>query len=185
MVRRLRGTPVSRISDDAVKAKTGKTWEEWFKILTKAGARMMDYREAVLLLRREHGLTAWWSRMVMVTYEEHHGIRQMHQKGAGYTAERSKTLTAPLAVVWAAWRDQATRDRWLPGARFEVAKSTPQKLLHLRWFDDTKVAIAFYVKGSKTEVVVSHEKLTESADVARLQNYWSHALDRLKHTVEV
>jgi len=185
MVRRLRSRPVSRISEDALKAKTGKTWEQWFKILTKAGARMMDYREAVLVLRKQHGLTAWWSQMVMVAYEQRHGMRQIHQKGTGYTAERSKTLTAPLAAVWAAWQDQATRDRWLPGARFEVAKSTPQKRLHLRWFDDTKVAIAFYVRGSKTEVVVSHEKLTESADVPRLQTYWSQALVRLKHTVEV
>jgi len=28
-----------RISDDAVKTKTGKPWKEWFSILDKAGAK--------------------------------------------------------------------------------------------------------------------------------------------------
>ena len=35
---------VNGVSDDAVKAKTGKKWDEWFKVLDKAGARMMDHR---------------------------------------------------------------------------------------------------------------------------------------------
>ena len=28
-----------RMTDEAVKAKTGKTWAEWFVLLDKAGAR--------------------------------------------------------------------------------------------------------------------------------------------------
>jgi len=31
-----------RMSDDAVKAKTGKTWKQWFTILDKAGAKKFD-----------------------------------------------------------------------------------------------------------------------------------------------
>jgi len=176
---------VSRISDDAVKAKTGKTWEQWFKILDKAGARMMDHSEAALALRAQHGLTEWWSRMVTAAYEQERGIRQKHQRGAAYAVDRSRTLTAPLPVVWAAWHDRVTLDRWLPGARFEVGKSTPQKTLHLLWGDGTKVVVAFSEKDGKTKVAVSHEKLAEIAEVPRLQTYWSEALDRLRDAVEV
>ena len=30
-----------RMSDEAVKAKTGKSWKEWFALLDKAGAKKM------------------------------------------------------------------------------------------------------------------------------------------------
>ena len=31
------------MSDEAVKAKTGKTWKQWFAILDKAGAKQMTH----------------------------------------------------------------------------------------------------------------------------------------------
>ena len=34
-----------RASDEAVKAKSGKTWAQWFKILDKAGAKKWAHRE--------------------------------------------------------------------------------------------------------------------------------------------
>src|SRR5687768_242594 len=40
-----------KMSDDAVKAKTGKVWKEWFAILDKAGAKNMTHQEIVRYLR--------------------------------------------------------------------------------------------------------------------------------------
>ena len=34
-----------RMSDEAVRAKTGKTWDEWLAILDAAGARSMGNKE--------------------------------------------------------------------------------------------------------------------------------------------
>ena len=34
-----------RMSDAAVKERTGKTWPEWFKILDKAGAKKMRHQD--------------------------------------------------------------------------------------------------------------------------------------------
>ena len=34
----------TEIGDAAVKAKTGKTWPQWFSVLEKAGARRMTAR---------------------------------------------------------------------------------------------------------------------------------------------
>ena len=39
------GRRIQGVSDDAVRAKTGKKWDEWFKLLDNAGTRMMDHRE--------------------------------------------------------------------------------------------------------------------------------------------
>ena len=39
-----------RSSDEAVKAKTGKVWAEWFKILDKAGAKKWPHKEIAMYL---------------------------------------------------------------------------------------------------------------------------------------
>ena len=69
--------------------------------------------------------------------------------------------------------------RWLPDTKFEVSKTMPYKTLQLEWSDETRVTVRFYERRGKTRVVVAHGKLGE-ADTARLQKFWSAALDRLK-----
>ena len=53
-----------RMSDDAVQAKTGKNWSQWFAILDKAGAKEMSHQEIVKLLNSRvltwvHGGSRW------------------------------------------------------------------------------------------------------------------------------
>ena len=173
---------VGTLTDDAVRSKTGKAWDEWCKILDKAGARMMDHAEIALLLQKQIGLSHWWSQMVAVGYENERGIRQ-DARGAppGQRCEvtLSKIVASPRAAVWAAWQDPATLARWLPDAKFEISKTVPYKILHLDWPGETRVAVRLYERRGKTRVVVSHGKLAES-DAGRLQKYWCEALDRLK-----
>ena len=175
---------VGTLTDAAVRAKTGKTWAEWCKILDKAGARMMEHNEIVLLLQ-ELGLSRWWSQMLAVGYENERGLRPDERgapTGKRYEVTLTKIVAAPRAAVWAAWQDPGTLALWLRDAKFEVAKNVPQKLLHLDWPDETRVAVRFYERRGKTTVVVSHTGLAET-DAARLQEYWSAALDQLKVTV--
>jgi uncharacterized protein YndB with AHSA1/START domain len=176
---------VGTVTDDAVKASTGKTWVEWCKILDKAGARMMDHKEIALLLQEQLGLTRWWSQMVAVGYENERGIRQDERGepcGKRYEVTISKLVIAPRAAVWAAWQDPGALARWLPDAKFEISKTVPHKILHLHWPGETRVAVRLYERRGKTRVVVSHAKVPES-DVERLKDYWSAALDRLKSIV--
>ena len=53
-----------RSSDEAVKAKTGKVWAEWFGILDKAGAKKWAHKEISAFLRDKHEVGAWWCQMV-------------------------------------------------------------------------------------------------------------------------
>ena len=41
------------MSDEAVKAKTGKKWDQWFPILDKAGAKEMSHQDIVKLSQHE------------------------------------------------------------------------------------------------------------------------------------
>jgi hypothetical protein len=181
---RLFGRRVQGVSDDAVKAKTGRKWDEWFKLLDDAGARMMDHREISRYVGREFELTRWWARTVCVGYEQDRGIRHKRQRGTTYSMDRAKTVGAPLGEVWAAWQDQATRDRWLPEMPFEVRKTTVNKVIHLNWPGGTRVRAAFSEKNGRTKMVVRHAKLESNADATRMYNYWSEALTHLKAIVE-
>ena len=49
-----------RSSDEAVKAKSGKTWAEWFKILDKAGAKKWQHKEIARFLYEKKRVSPWW-----------------------------------------------------------------------------------------------------------------------------
>src|SRR5205807_9702646 len=109
-----------RMSDEAVEAKTGKTWSRWFKHLDAAGAKKMTHQEIVAHLRDKHDVRPWWTQMVAVTYEQARGLREKHEKPVGYEEiSVSRTVEAPIGRVFKAWTDQKTVKKWLP-ANFKI-----------------------------------------------------------------
>src|SRR5438105_10233383 len=96
----------SRMSDAAVQAKTGRVWNEWFKILDAAGARKMNHKQIVSCLSQKHGVGPWWQQMVAVTYEQARGLREKHEKPDGYSISVTKTIAVPGAKLIQAWADE-------------------------------------------------------------------------------
>ena len=174
-----------RIGDDAVKAKTGQTWNEWYKILDAAGGQTMNHQQLVARLSRQHGIGPWWRQMIAVTYEQAHGRREKHEKPGGYEISVSRTIHAPLSKAFKAWTDEKARQKWLP-SNFRVRKATTNKSLRTTWEDEkTSVAVAFLPKGSgKCQVVAQHAKLPDAKAAAKMKTFWSQALDRLKALIE-
>jgi len=172
---------VGTVTGDAVKAKTGKPWDQWFKILDKAGARMMEPEETALFLHDQYGIPGWWSKMVAAGYLNERGLRQDESAPPVHKREvtLSKVVLAPRAAVWAAWQDPGALARWLPDAKFEVSKTVPLKILHLDWSGQTRVVLRLYERSGKTRLVVSHGNLAED-DTERWQQYWIEALERLR-----
>ena len=169
-------------SDTAVKAKTGKTWAQWFAILDKAGGRKMNHKEIVAFLNQKHGVGPWWQQMVTVEYERARGLREKHQTASGYSLSRSKTMSAAAKKIYEAWLDAKIRDRWLAEKKLAVRTATAGKSIRMIWKDGkTEVNVYFYSKGeNKTQVVVEHNKLAEAATVKRMQDYWSVKLEKLQ-----
>ncbi len=173
-----------RMSDDAVEAKTGKTWSRWFKHLDAAGAKKMTHQEIVAHLRDKHDVRAWWQQMVAVTYEQARGLREVGEKPSGYEISVSRTIDAPVSKAFKAWTDDKTRKQWLPDD-FTVRKSTANKTLRATWNDDTDVVAAFYPKGaSKCQIVAQHSKLKDAKAGAKMKKFWGEALDRLKESLQ-
>ena len=172
------------MSDEAVQAKTGKTWSRWFKHLDAAGAKKMTHQQIVAHLRDKHDVRAWWQQMVSVTYEQARGLRDIHEKPSGYEISVSRTIAAPVNKAFKAWTDEKTRKLWL-SANFSIRKSTTNKTIRITWGDGTDVVSAFYPKGEgKCQVVAQHGKLKDARAGAKMKAFWSDTLDRLKELLE-
>jgi uncharacterized protein YndB with AHSA1/START domain len=185
----MRRTPTDKfngISSDAVKAKTGKTWAEWLRVLDAEGAKEMDHKEIVAVLSKKHGIGPWWQQMVTVGYEQARGKRVKHQTAAGFSISRSKTLTAAPSVVFAAWNDTKKRGRWLADPGVTIRKAITGRSLRITWIDGaTSVEVMFYEKGEgKTQLSVQHSKLASAAAGARMKKYWGDQLEKLQAMVE-
>ena len=174
------------MSDEAVKAKTGKNWKEWFSILDKAGARKMAHRDIAEMLASKHAVPPWWTQMVTVTYEQAKGLRDKHERPEGYQISVSRTLAKPLSAVYRSFADRASRNTWLEEGGLVVRKATANKSMRMTWNDGkTNLEINFYEKDpKKSQVVVQHNKLPDAKAAAKMKTYWSNALDRLKENLE-
>jgi uncharacterized protein YndB with AHSA1/START domain len=175
-------TTAPRMSDEAVKAKTGKDWKQWFSILDKAGAKKLTHQEIVAILNSKHAVGPWWGQMVTASYEQARGLRDRHEKPAGYEISVSRTLNAPLSAVYRSFANEKERSSWLAEDGLQVRKATPNKTLRVTWKDGkTILAIAFYSKEpGKSQVVVQHSKLADAKTAEKMKSYWTRALDRLR-----
>lgn len=168
------------ISDEAVKAKTGKTWPEWIATIDKAGGRSMSHQEIAALLADTHGVPPWWTQMVTVGYEQAVGKRVAMQKADGFAASASKTLNVSAAAVFKAFNDSRARTAWITDA-FTIRKATPPKSLRITWKDGTShVDVNIYAKGArKAQVSLQHTKLASARTAGQMKKYWRAALVRL------
>ena len=171
-----------RMSDAAMKAKTGKAWAEWFALLDKAGAKRLDHKTIVAFLHKQYGLGSWWEQMVTVSYEQARGLRRPHEKPEGYEITKSKTFAAPLAAVYDAWNDKEKRGLWLKDPGFEIRKAAPDKSLRFTWVDgETQVVADFSSQGvSKCQVAVQHSRLPSAKAAANMKAYWADQLKSLQ-----
>ena len=175
-----------RMSDEAVLAKTGKNWKQWFAIIDKAGGQKMTHQEIVKLLNSKHNLGPWWGQMVTVTYEQQTGLRQNHQKADGFEISVSRIVSAPLSSVYSSFENEGTRSSWLGENGLVVRKATKNKSMRVTWKDGkSSLSITFAARDKgKSQVVVQHSKLPSAAAASRMKVYWGKALDRLKDQLE-
>ncbi len=174
-----------KISSDAVKAKTGKSWPQWYSVLDRAGAKSMTHREIVAVLADKHGLGPWWQQMVTVGYEQAKGLRAKHEKPDGYEISRARTIRVPVDEVYAAWGNARMRAQWLPGVKLTIRKATENKTLRVTWGDGTNLEVMLYKKGAdKTQITVQHGKLPNARAAEKQKSFWGEAFDRLAQLLE-
>lgn len=178
------------VGDAAVRARTGKGWDEWLAVLDADGARDLGHKEIVELVGRHLPVEdGWWQQMVTVSYEQARGLRMRHQKPEGFQISRSKTVAVPIARLYAAFTEPLSQAAWL--GRDVVDGITPRtcnldKSARLLWTDGhTTVDALFYEKGAgKSQVALQHSKLGSAEEAAAMKAYWGERLDALKSLLE-
>jgi hypothetical protein len=169
------------MSDQVVSAKTGRTWEEWVRLLDARGARSMVHGDIAEYLHREHGVPGWWTQTVTVGYERIRGLRDIGQRRSGeYEASKSKTLPVPVAKLFRAFTVESTREKWLPGVKWKVRTKIADKSIRVTWEDGTSVELYFVAKGpEKSQVAIQHRKLRNKAQAAKAKADWGNRLEGL------
>lgn len=163
------------ISDAAIKAKTGCTWERWTTALDYAGAHAWPHREIADYVHKKFKVPDWWSQTVTVGYERIKGRRAIGQRMDGwFEASKSKTFSVSLSRLYRACSDGKTRARWLPEVALTVRSATRNKSIRILWPDRTYVQLGFTSKGArKSQVSIQHGKLVDAAAATKMKAFWA------------
>ncbi len=194
------------VTNEAAKAATGKTLDQWFKELDKADGLKLGRREINNRLY-EQKLDPWWCATIAVEYEKHHDLRKKDGLYEGYFVCATKTVAAPPADVFKAWSSGAELNKWFgsgskaevkDGGTFENKDGDKGTFLRVRQNKDlrltfenpglsaaTQVDVQFQDKGKgKTGLLVNHTRIQTRAEADGLRAAWAQVLDQLKSICE-
>ena len=76
--------PPLTTSDEAIRRRTGRGWEEWFDLLDEWGAAERPHKEIARWLREERGVDGWGAQSVTVSYERARGLRAVGEHPEGF-----------------------------------------------------------------------------------------------------
>ena len=169
------------MKDEAIAAKTGRTWRQWVRALDADGAAAMPHRNIAAIVHKKHHVGDWWAQTVTVGYERIKRLRERGQRRNGtFEASKSRTFNVPVDALFDAWADDVARRRWLEGVEAVVRTARAPKSMRLQWPDGTIVAVGFMAKGgAKSTVALAHTKLRDRAASGRAKEFWTDRLDAL------
>jgi len=104
----------------------------------------------------------------------------------GFAVRARKTVAAPAAAVFAAWKDARRRAHWLTGVELKVGAARPPGALRLTCADDqSEIAVAITARGrTSSAVVVDHTRLANAQLAAERRHCWKEMLRALKNYLE-
>jgi hypothetical protein len=178
--------PALSMSDDAIRRKTGRGWEEWFELLDDWGAAERPRSEVVRRVGEEHGLEGWGAQAVTVNYERARGLRAVGEHDDGFAITASKTVAVPVDRLYEAFVDESLRRRWLPEGELRERTASKPKSIRFDWGDgETRVIVGFMAKGeTKSTVALMHERLSDAGEAERMKAFWRERVRALKEVLE-
>jgi uncharacterized protein YndB with AHSA1/START domain len=195
------------ISDDAVRAATGRTPGEWEAQLDARGAADLSHQEIVAHLQELGVESGWWRQMVTVDYERRKGRRSVGQTAAtGFEIGVRRTLPVSLDDAWALLTSDDGVRTWLGGAAPRWEKGEKYALKdgaagevrvfkpgsHLRitvqpqgWPRASTLQVRVMPSGEQKTVISFHqEHLPGAAEREQRRKFFEAALDTLQKRVK-
>jgi hypothetical protein len=178
--------PTLTVSDEVIRRRTGRGWEEWFDLLDDWGAAERPHGEIASWVAEEHGTGGWSSQAVTVSYERARGRRAVGQHADGFAISASKTVAVPVERLYEAFVDESLRERWLPEGELRERTTLKPKSARFDWGDgDTRVNVFFLSKGdAKSTAAIQHERLADAEEAERMKAYWRERVATLKEVLE-
>ncbi|MGK5740462.1 hypothetical protein [Micromonospora sp. URMC 103] len=176
-----------RIADALLRERTGRGWQEWFRLLDAEDATRRTHTEIARWLVTAHEVPGWWAQTVTVGYEQARGLRRPGQRrDGGYSVTGSRTVAVPVERLFAAFADETLRARWLPDVAVRLRTATPPRSFRADWAGGpTRIVVGFEAIGeTRSRVALQHEKLTGAGQAAELKAYWRDRLAALKQLLE-
>jgi hypothetical protein len=180
--------PPLATSDESIRERTGRGWEDWFDLLDDWGAAERTHREIARWVADQLGIAplAWNAQAITVSYERARGGRAVGEHEDGFAITVSRTVAVPVERLFDAFVDESARERWLPDANVHERTATRPKSARFDWAaDGSRVHVTLEAKGpEKSAVALSHERLAGSAEADRMKAYWRDRLGALKAELE-
>ena len=175
-------------SDERIRQRTGRGWEEWFDLLDEQGMADLTHREIARWVAEQLGIgpLVWEAQAVTMSYERARGLRVVGQRADGFAITATRTVEVPVDRLYDAFVDETLRRRWLPDGELRERKATRPRSAHFDWADGaSRVHVVFDAKGEgRSTAALQHERLADAAVAEQRKTYWRHRLRALKARLE-
>ena len=159
-------------SDERIRERTGRGWEEWFDLLDTWGE--LTHREIARRIAAELGIDplAWNAQAITMSYERTRGGRLAGQRDDGFAVTATKTLPVPVEQLF---------DAFLEQGELRERTSTRPKSARFDWAGgESRVNATFVAKGEASSTVsVEHRRLDDPDEAERMKAFWRERLSSL------
>jgi hypothetical protein len=177
-------------SDERIRERTGRGWEEWFALLDSWGAESMPHTALTRRLGELRGADplAWDVQAIVASYEWTRGTRGVGERVGrdGWVASASRTIAASAEASFMAIVDPSQRAGWLPD--LELHERTVNKPVSARFdVEDgrTRLVVSVTPKDDGRSMVnVEHTRLAGGDERDAQKAFWRQALLDLRALLE-
>jgi hypothetical protein len=175
-------------SDERIRRRTGRGWEEWFDLLDDWGATERPHREIARWVADQLGIEplVWDAQAITSSYEHARGLRAVGETEEGFAASATRTVAVPVERLFDAVVDESRRRSWLPDGELSERTATRPRSARFDWGDGTtRVVVVFESKGEeKSTMALQHVRLPDGDEAERMKAYWRERVTALKEELE-
>ena len=175
-------------SDERIRERTGRGWEEWFDLLDEWGAAERPHREISRRVADQLGIgpLVWEAQAVTSSYERTRGLRAVGETEQGFAVSATRTVAVPVERLFDAVVDESQRLSWLPDGELSERTATRPRSARFDWGDGaTRVMVVFESKGeAKSTMALQHVRLPDGQEAERMKAYWRERVTALKEELE-
>lgn len=161
------------VSDDAVRAATGRGWNEWCDLIEASPVGEADHPAIATHVADHHDLDGWWAQSVTVGFERITGRRLPYQQPDGtFTANRSATVTTDPDALRAMLLDPDGRADLFPDQTTDLRSRPGSKNVRIG-LDAGVAEISLAPRDDgRVRITIQHQRLPSFDEVEPTKQWW-------------